>query len=60
MDDLPKELRDQMKFVFVTDIRQVLDTAIEGFGEQAPSVKEGTNGHERARRRKGERAAAKA
>ena len=60
MEDLPKELRDQMKFVFVTDIRQVLDTAIEGFGEQAPSVKEGTNGHERARRRKGERAAAKA
>jgi len=58
MEDLPKELRDQMKFVFVTDIRQVLDTAIEGFGEQAPSVKEGTNGHERARRRKGERAAA--
>src|SRR3989440_1412950 len=60
MEDLPKELRDQMKFVFVTDIRQVLDTAIEDFGEQAPSVKEGTNGHERARRRKGERAAAKA
>src|SRR5438876_3342413 len=29
MEDLPKELREQMNFVFVTDIRQVLDTALE-------------------------------
>ncbi|HEX6553382.1 MAG TPA: endopeptidase La, partial [Ktedonobacteraceae bacterium] len=29
MEDLPKELRDQMHFVFATDIRQVLDAALE-------------------------------
>src|SRR5216684_1162244 len=37
MEDLPKELRDQMKFVFVTDIPQVLETAIEGFSLKAPT-----------------------
>src|SRR5437016_295933 len=58
MEDLPRELRDQMKFVYVTDIRQVLETAIEGFGEVEARGKEAGNGHERARRRKGERAAA--
>src|SRR5205814_7956398 len=30
LEDLPKELRDQMHFVFVTDIREVLDAALEG------------------------------
>jgi ATP-dependent Lon protease len=64
LEDLPKELRDQMKFVFVTDIRQVLETAIEGFGEMETRGKEAGNGHdqdrERPRRRKVEKAAAKA
>jgi len=63
LEDLPKELRDQMKFVFVTDIRQVLETAIEGFGEMEIRGKEAGNGHdqdqERPRRRKVEKAAAK-
>ncbi|HVB75336.1 MAG TPA: endopeptidase La [Ktedonobacteraceae bacterium] len=62
MEDLPKELRDQMKFVFATDIPQVLETAIEGFGakSRASRATPGENGHERPRRRRGEKAAAKA
>jgi ATP-dependent Lon protease len=64
MEDLPKELRDQMKFVFVTDIPQVLETAIEGFSLKAKATETETrvveNGHQRPRRRKGEKAAAKA
>ncbi len=64
MEDLPRELRDQMKFVFVTDIRQVLETAIEGFGGMEGQGKEAGNGHdqsrERPKRRKVEKAAAKA
>jgi ATP-dependent Lon protease len=60
MEDLPKELRDQMKFVFVTDIREVLDAALESTGRKAESVIEAENGHERPKRRRGEKAAAKA
>jgi ATP-dependent Lon protease len=30
LEDLPRELREQMEFVFVDDIKQVLDTALEG------------------------------
>jgi ATP-dependent Lon protease len=62
MEDLPKELRDQMKFVFVTDIPQVLETAIEGFSLKGttPEPRIVENGHQRPRRRKGEKAAAKA
>src|SRR5712691_4845394 len=62
LEDLPRELRDQMKFVFVTDIRQVLDAAIEFFGKKETEVREMGNGHERERprRRKAEKAAAKA
>jgi ATP-dependent Lon protease len=60
MEDLPKELRDQMKFVFVTDIREVLDAALEPSGENAARVMEAENGLERPKRRRGERAAAKA
>jgi ATP-dependent Lon protease len=61
MEDLPKELRDQMHFVFATDIRQVLDTALEpssAKGEKARGEEE-QNG-ERPRRRKSEKAVAKA
>jgi ATP-dependent Lon protease len=54
MEDLPKELRDQMHFVFASEIRQVLETAIEGF----PQITAGDNGLERVRRRRGEKAAA--
>ncbi len=60
LEDLPKELRDQMKFVFVTDIREVLDEALEPSGRKEARVIEAEDGHERARRRKGEKAAAKA
>src|SRR6266566_508605 len=60
MEDLPKELRDQMKFVFVTDIREVLDAAIEPSDRKVASVIEAENGHERPKRRRGEKAAAKA
>ena len=60
MEDLPKELRDQMRFVFVTDIREVLDAALEhGLGKEAKG-KEEANSHERPKKRKVEKAAAKA
>ena len=55
-----KELRDQMKFVFVTDIREVLDASLEPSGRKVASGIEAENGHERPKRRRGERAAAKA
>ena len=63
MEDLPKELRDQMQFVFVTDIRQVLDAALEpssSSGRKVAREIEAENGHERPKRRRGEKAAAKA
>ena len=63
MEDLPKELRDQMQFVFVTDIRQVLDAALEpssSSGRKVAREIEAGNGHERPKRRRGEKAAAKA
>lgn len=60
MEDLPKELREQMKFVFVTDIREVLDTALEPSDKKVASGIESENGNERPKRRRGERVAAKA
>ena len=60
MEDLPKELRDQMKFVFVTDIREVLDAALEPSGRKVASGIEAENGHERPKRRRSEKVAAKA
>ena len=59
-EDLPKELRDQMKFVFVTDIREVLDAALEPSGRKVASGIEAENGHERPKRRRSEKVAAKA
>jgi ATP-dependent Lon protease len=59
-EDLPKELRDQMKFVFVTDIREVLDAALEPSGRKVASAIEAENGHERPKRRRSEKVAAKA
>ncbi len=60
MEDLPKELRDQMKFVFVTDIREVLDAALEPSARKVASNLEAENGHERPKRRRSEKVAAKA
>jgi ATP-dependent Lon protease len=60
MEDLPKELRDQMKFVFVTDIREVLEAALEPSGGKVESGLETENGHERPKRRRGEKVAARA
>ena len=57
LEDLPKELRDQMHFVYATDIREVLDAALEPAKE--PKDKASSNGHgqhERPKRRKGEKA----
>ena len=59
-EDLPKELRDQMKFVFVTDIREVLEAAIEPSDRKVASGIEAENGHERPKRRRSEKVAAKA
>lgn len=59
MEDLPKELREQMHFVFVTDIREVLEAALEPTKQpQEAKLKETANGHERPKRRKAEKAAA--
>jgi ATP-dependent Lon protease len=60
VEDLPKELREQMKFVFVTDIREVLDAALEPSGSRATRAIEAEDGHERPKRRRGEKVAAKA
>ena len=60
MEDLPKEMREQMTFVFATEIRQVLDAALEpvsGLDEKSAAR---SNGTARPRKRKGEKAAAKA
>ena len=60
LEDLPKELREQMHFVFVTDIREVLDAALESGPAKEGHGKERGNGHERPKKRKSETAAAKA
>ncbi len=60
MEDLPKELREQMTFVFATEIRQVLDAALEPVSERSEKPAAESNGTTRPRRRKGEKAAAKA
>ena len=38
LEDLPKELREQMRFVPVDDAREVLAAALEGVPSQRPSV----------------------
>jgi len=60
LEDLPKELRTQMHFIFVTDIREVLDAAIEPVEEKEAKSQATANGHTRPRRRRAEKAAAKA
>src|SRR5437660_2195461 len=51
MEDLPKELREQMHFIFVTDIREVLDAAIEPVEEKGAKSKATETGHEPPPRR---------
>jgi len=58
-EDLPKELREQMKFVFVSDIKQVLNAALTP-GMKMVQEKDEEDHQSKARRRKGEKAAAKA
>lgn len=48
MEDLPKELRDQMHFVFATDIRDVLEAALE----DEPVSKNGKEDSNARRKRK--------
>ncbi len=57
-EDLPKELRDQMSFVFTSDIRQVLDAALEL--SPAQGEKPSANGDAPSRKRKKEKATAEA
>jgi len=59
MEDLPKEMREQMHFVFITDIRQVLEAALEpSKQEQEAKTRETANGHARPKRRKPEKVVA--
>ena len=58
-EDLPKELREQMKFVFVTDIKQVLNAALTP-GLKMAQERDDEDNHGKTKRRKGEKAAAKA
>src|SRR6266699_3838341 len=60
LEDLPKELREEMRFVFVTDIREVLNAALEDGSEKEAKGKEEANSHERPKRRRTEKAVAKA
>jgi ATP-dependent Lon protease len=52
MEDLPKELREQMRFVYATDIRDVLAAALEPAEGKTAKANETSNDHERPRRRK--------
>src|SRR5579859_2240567 len=45
LEDLPKELREQMHFVYATDIRQVLDAALEPGQEKEAKDKTASNGN---------------
>jgi ATP-dependent Lon protease len=60
LEDLPKELRDQMEFVFAGEIQDVLATAIEGYTEFVAQHANESNGHhKRKKSEKGEKAATK-
>src|SRR5437660_1762415 len=60
LEDLPKELQEQMHFVFVTDISQVLATALKSTTARGDKAKDQQNGEVRQRKRKSEKAVAKA
>jgi len=55
LEDLPKELRDQMEFVFASEIRDVLEAAIEGYPEIATRDEANGNGHSHPKRKKGDK-----
>ncbi len=60
MEDIPKELREKMTFVFANEIRDVLAAALEPASEPVTVDEESENGlTERAKRRKVEKAVAK-
>ena len=58
LEDLPKELHEQMHFIFATDIREVVEAALEPASTQETKGKsrETANGHERPKRHKAEKA----
>ena len=58
LEDLPKELHEQMHFIFATDIREVVEAALEPASTQETKgkSKEAANGHERPKRHKAEKA----
>jgi ATP-dependent Lon protease len=58
MEDIPAELRDEMKFVFAADVRQVLEAALDSEVEQDEG--DSSHGEGRSRKRKSEKAIAKA
>ena len=48
IEDLPSELREQMRFVYATDIKQVLDAALEPVLQQEEGEKAGDDPGARA------------
>ena len=60
LEDLPKELRDQMAFVYATDIKQVLNAALEPVLEKEEKEKAEEDINERTNRRLVEKVAAQA
>ncbi len=58
LEDMPKELREQMTFVYATDVRDVLNAALEP--SEVKGEKVASENGSRPKRRKGEKAAAKA
>ena len=55
-EDLPKELRDQMHFVFASDVTQVLETALEPSDGEEEHTSSNGNGSTRAKKKKSEKA----
>lgn len=55
LEDLPKELHEQMHFVFANEIHEVLEAAIEGYAEIEPRHEVSSNGHDHGKRKKSEK-----
>jgi ATP-dependent Lon protease len=56
LEDLPKELHEHMEFVFASEIKDVLETAIDGYTELVSRDEPDTDGHTHNKRKKGEKA----
>ncbi len=54
-EDLPKELRDQMHFVYASEIRDVLEAALEPAEGKTTKARESANGHQRPKQRRVEK-----